>query len=142
MCEPESDINVQSACETMSNEIVIKSMTQNYMYRYKVCGNQFEGKMIYFNDKPVVLKQFAQENIECYLFNCMDGQLIYPLLYFFCNCCTESERFTAIISLTPASDIWDIFNRKYYTPLCKHNEIYDSVQVNTLFSICSMITYS
>ncbi|CAC5413175.1 unnamed protein product [Mytilus coruscus] len=128
MCEPESEINVQSACETLSNEIVIKSMIKSYIYRYPVCGNQFEGKMIYANDEPVDLKQFTKENIECDLFNCMDGQLIYPLPYFFCNCCTEVDKFTAIVSLRPTSGFWDIFNRRYYTPVCKHNEIYDSVQ--------------
>ncbi|XP_052104900.1 uncharacterized protein LOC127737973 isoform X1 [Mytilus californianus] len=119
-CEADSEFDLQWACETQSRGIIIQS--EKLYYHYTVCGTHLKDFLVYDDGIQLDIEQYVKENLACDLFNCMDDRKLYPLQYILCNCCSE------VWTYSPGGGTWDIFSRKYFTPNCKLNEIYDSLK--------------
>jgi hypothetical protein len=125
-CSEINKLQIDWACETDSLEIYIKGAHHEISSWLPNCGQHLSEIKVFDNNNNIdITKNIISE--ECQWFNCNDNQLVYPLQYFFCNCCSiDYQPFEEVQS---SSTSWNIFSWSFYTKTCRENEIFDTVQV-------------
>ena len=125
-CSEINKLQIDWACETDSLEIYIKGAHHEISSWLPLCGQHLSEIKVFDNNNNIdITKNINSE--ECQWFNCNDNQLVYPLQYFFCNCCSiDYQPFEEVQS---SSTSWNIFSWSFYTKTCRENEIFDPVQV-------------
>lgn len=126
-CSEINKLQIDEACETDSSEIYIKEEDHGIGSWLPNCGQHLTEIEVFYNNNSIdITKNINSE--QCQWFNCNDNQLVYPLKYFFCNCCSIAYRPLEEVQLSSSS--WNIFSWSYYTKTCGQNEIFDTVQVS------------
>ena len=123
-CSTGSQLYIQWACETRQSRVFIKGVDRNFTL--PKCGRHFENKIMFERRNPLQISTTVQSDL-CKTFDCDDNQIIYPLQYFFCNCCSKSLEGSLIYALDRSP--WNIFSWSYYTTKCSQNEVFDTIQV-------------
>lgn len=123
-CSTRSQLYIQWACETSQSRMFIKGVDNNFTL--PKCGRHFENKIVFEGRNLLQILTAIQSDL-CKTFDCDDNQIIYPLKYFFCNCCSKSGESNVIISYDRGP--WNIFSWSYYTTKCHLNEVFDTIQV-------------
>ena len=137
-CSTGSQLYIQWACETRQSQVFIKGVDRNFTL--PKCGKHFENKIMFERRNPLQISTTVQSDL-CKTFDCDDNQIIYPLQYFFCNCCSKSLEGSLIYAFDRSP--WNIFSWSYYTTKCSQNEVFDTIQVrncsrNAIYRYCTI----
>jgi hypothetical protein len=139
-CRTGSQLYIQWACETNLYQVFIKGVDRNFTLPQ--CGRHFENKIMFERRNPLQISTIVQSDL-CKTFDCDDNQNIYPLKYFFCNCCSKYVSFLFPSNVQPPR--LNIFSLSYYPTKCSQNEVFDTIQVrNSLLQykcIVSLLYY-